>query len=29
MKLGAYTEYDSQKVGLAECALLTHWGAAV
>ena len=25
MKLGAYTEYDSQKVGLAECALLTIW----
>jgi hypothetical protein len=25
MKLGAYTEYDSQKVGLAECALFTIW----
>jgi len=25
MKPGAYTEYDSQQVGLAECALLTIW----
>ena len=25
MKLGAYTEYESQKVELAECALLTIW----